>query len=314
MGEGEGPGIPRMADTDLLVGFLFALGSAVFFGLYMVPRKMAHGTPAQFAVGMISGVLVGVTLLQLAGGARLVASARQVVSGYLSGVLWAAGIALFSQAVSRMGLARATPIKNTTAVMGTILALVFAGETAEVHPALALLGSGLVVSAAVILGRMSCEDGAACSSGGSVRGVALSLGAAVAFASYAVPLKGLLRQGVPRTEAIFWIAQGAFVGSLVFFCRRWRELRAVAGCPACMTWAPLGGLVWLAGALCLAVGIEKTGISIAWSVGNLNTLVAVAVGTWVFREVHPGRHRLALALGLLSAAAGVICLGVSYGR
>ena len=71
------------------------------------------------------------------------------------------------------------------------------------------------------------------------------------------------------------------VGIVLFFFLPEREISTSAG-----SIAFVGGLVWALGMTCIVIALQKyaASISVLTPLFNLNTLIAVAIGLWVFSE------------------------------
>lgn len=303
-------------------GFLLALVAMVLFGLYMVPRKLSRLRDFDFVLSMCIGTVL------FSQSARLVAHhaptseipIHATLLALSCGLVWTFGMLSYTLSVSQMGLALATPIKNTTAVIGTLFGLVIFAEWKETSPLLALVGSLLVVACAVILARAgngkaqeaSPEDTAHARSSVTPLGVFWALMAAVAFAAYAVPFKFAQRMGMDSYTLTAHTGIGTLFGSSLLFVtfgrgrRRWlREpLRD-------HFYAALCGAIWAAATITMAEAILRIGLAVTWPVTNLNTLVTVAAGVFWFHEIDARKHARTIAVAMICATIGSLLLGVA---
>ena len=209
-----------------------------------------------------------------------------------------------------MGLALATPIKNTTAVMGSLVGLVFFHETRHTVAWLALSGGALIVLCAVVIGRT--EDRSDAHFNISAIGVAYALLAAVFFAAYTYPLKAAMSLGLDSYTIVLAMAAGTLSSAAAGQVVAGRSIRDWWLRPrADHLYAALSGAIWSAATLMMNAAIGRIGLAVTWPITNLNTVVAVAVGAFAFHEVHLEKEwkRLALAVGF--AVLGVTLLGWS---
>jgi len=292
------------------LGFGLAILAMVLFGLYMVPRKLSGLRDFDFVLSMCIGAVI---ITQIA---RFVAHGlsqpeldpRGIWLSFSCGPIWALGILFYTLSVSQMGLTLATPIKNTTAVLGTILGLAVFAEWRETSPVLALIGSLLVVACAILLGR--CGDKTEKRDHVTPLGVLYALLAALFFAAYTIPLKFAQRLGVDSYSLIATMGWGTLAGAVVLFIaftrgrRRW--LREP---PKDHFFAILAGICWALATITMAEAIRHIGLAVTWPVTNLNTIVTVAAGILIFHEIDTRRFRGTIALAMLCAIVGSALLG-----
>ncbi len=294
-----------------LIGYGLATLALVFFGLYMVPRKLTGFGDRPFVLSMSVGILLSTTLpLLLAHHTLLPARGPGVWLALACGPLWYLGVLLYSVSVSEMGLTLSTPIKNTTAVLGTLAGLIVFAEWRETRPVEALVGSVLVVASAVIIGRTGENDcRRSCL---TLKGTGAAIGAAVCFAAYAVPLKAAQRAGLDTVTLVAvtgWSILPTALLALAVMDRDWRgwwrtPLREHG-------WAAVCGVLWVLGTVTMAEAIRRIGLAITWPFTNLNTIVTVACGILLFHEVSVRKFWKALLLGLATGIAGVALLGLA---
>ena len=290
------------------LGFGVGLSSAILFGLYMVPRQRSSLADHHFLVTLAAGAMLGTALGFAVAGGGIGASRTDIGLAWIAGALWSAGTFCYIASVSRMGLAIATPAKNTTAVLGTGVGLVVFGEARETAPLPALVGSALVVLCAVLLA--SAGERAGRRSRATLPGLLLALAAALLYAVYTIPFKLALGHGLSLWALLLFMGQGAFVAAFLGALLRDRGLRFPAP-PRAALGGLLGGLIWAGAVFLMGWGIELVGLAVTWPLSNLNTVVTVACGVWIFREIDPRRQRAKLLGGLALAVAGAALLGIA---
>ncbi len=294
------------------LGFSLALVAMVLFGLYMVPRKFSRLNDFGFVLTMCLGAAVTTQAGQFIvhGGHLPPVSARGAWLAFSCGPIWSLGILFYTLAVSQMGLTLATPIKNTTAVLGTVVGLAAFSEWRQVQPVVALAGSLLVVACAILLARTGERAGAR--SFATPAGVLFALLAALFFATYTVPLKLAQAQRVDTYRLIAAMGLGTLAGSIpltALFGGGWREWRRHAASDH--LWAALAGAIWALATIAMAEAIRRIGLALTWPLTNLNTVVTVAAGILVFHEVDPRKHARLIALAMLCAGVGTLLLGLA---
>lgn len=313
-----------------LLGFLLALVSMVLFGLYMVPRKLCGLRDFAFVlsmcVGTVASTLTAALLVHrgclppVAPGAALLALS--------SGLVWTLGMLSYTLSVTHMGLALATPIKNTTAVVGTVFGLVVFSEWKETSPWLALVGSLLVVACAVILAQTGAKNGSRPEgpeeagegpgeperSSVTAVGVFWALMAALGFAFYAVPFKFAQRAGMDSYTLTAFTGLGTLPGAACLFLFFSRGRRGWLRAPLSdHLYAALCGAIWSAATITMAEAILRIGLAVTWPITNLNTIVTVAAGILWFHEIDARKHARTIAIAMVCATVGSLLLGVARG-
>jgi drug/metabolite transporter (DMT)-like permease len=136
-----------------MTGTLLALLSALFFGLYIVPRKLSKLPAVQFSTLMALGFTIGSLLLyivQTSLGNNEGLSNPHLWYAVLAGVFWASALVLLVKSIDLIGIARSNQWKNLQGPVGVILALVILNETTSVNPLLAIL-SGVAIFGSAIM-------------------------------------------------------------------------------------------------------------------------------------------------------------------
>jgi len=294
-----------------LTGYGLATLALVLFGLYMVPRKLISLRDRPFVLSMSLGIVLTATVAGLlVHHTPLRAGQPGAWYALACGPLWYFGILLYSVSVSEMGLTLSTPIKNTTAVLGTLIGLIVFAEWRETKPLEAVLGSVLVVASAVIISRTGESDcRRSCL---SVRGTLAALGAAVCFAAYTVPLKDAQRAGLDTVTLVAIMGCGILPTALLAYAVTDRQWREWWGAPRREHgWALVCGAIWVLATYAMAEAIRHIGLAITWPFTNLNTIVTVACGILIFREISVRKFWKVLLLGLVVGVVGVALLGLA---
>lgn len=266
------------------------------------------------------GMLMGAAFWAWLAGGDLGGRPSDRLLAQLGGVVWALGSLGYAWSVQTIGLSRSTPIKNTTAIFGTLYGiLIFHEFTFSDVPGLimSVLGSIAIVAAAILLGAVTspAEQHTPIPKRTFLFGVLGSAIAAVSFSFYAIPLKIAVGHGMSPTGFLFYMGQGACAGMCLIALASRRPARRAANGPSEFGLLPLlSGLIWASASACCNSAIKLIGVTIAWPIANLNTLVAVGYGVWILHEVRVAHHRRELVLGLGAATLGVVLLAMAMGR
>lgn len=322
-----------MIESSLL-GILASIIAALFFGLYPAPRRYVRSGIIDFMISMSLGVIITSVALSVSFRISvLVLNFYQIGLSLLAGGLWGIAIILYVYSVDCVGVGRATPVKNITAVFGVIFGLVFFQE----YVGLSLwqfvylgVGTFLVVYAAKILGSVRGKLGVArptCpvnlvtpdflhedKKENIITGGILAFGAAVFFGINTIPLK-LLSISVNNTPEFFPIAVIRGLGALMTAIiadfvltseHTWKESSLKEH-----LFAGLSGLLWTGGFLGLILGIRLIGLSISWPLAMSSTVFAVLYGLFIGKEVDFASQKKEVLGGIFLGVLGIILLSLS---
>lgn len=310
--------------TDAALGYLLALISSAAFAAYIFPRKSSRLSVFEYQYYLSLAVAPLCAAVALIADGAIDVRPLPATLSFACGVIWTFGSLSYSTAVDHIGVARSTPIKNMAPFFASVYGIfIFKEYTFDDPKSLAYAVGGvlLMTLAAVLLGRAGApetERAIAFQNGRNplerrralLVGLLASFGAAFFYGAYAIPLKVVLREGMTAYQAVAWLGAGVLASSLVLF---WlRERRWSPGAPRrevalCLT----AGGVWMSGQTLGTVAMVFIPMSISWPVSNLSTLIAIAWGVWVFREVHLDNHRREVGWSLLSYAVGLLLLAVA---
>ena len=282
---------------------LAALGSAVGFasGQIAVRIGLGHSTPTT-AVAFSLSTSVAILCLTLG---PLIAWENVATRGLLLflsiGALspFCTQILLFVSAL-KVGISRASPLRNTTPLFAGLLAVFFLGES-WTHPIIA--GTVLIVLGATLLGMK--DSGAS----QSYRRIYLLLPLLAAIlGGLSSPLRKYGFSLVPSVPlAICAVQLGAFLALIVYLTagRKYKEL--IFG-PGTVTWFGLSGLCNSVAVALNMLALEQGSVVIVSPLVSTVPLFTVALSAMFLRSFE--RVTLKIVLGAASICLGGIVLTV----
>ncbi len=229
-----------------------------------------------------------------------------------------------------MGVGRATPIKNITAVLGVLFGLIVFQEYEGLSTFSLItlaIGTILIVYAGKILGFIQGSTGISRPScpinlvvpkfmeknkkTALTAGWILALGAALLYGLTSISLKVLSSS----TESVFQFLPIVGIGALVTSFAADRTLTSTH------SWrrepvkehlyAVLGGILWVIGFMGLTLGIKFVGLSISWPMAMSSTVFAVLYAILLGKEIDFSNNKKTIIKGLLVGIIGIALLGSS---
>ncbi len=231
-------------------------------------------------------------------------------------LFWSLGIGLILLAVDRFGasISQLAPLYNSATLITVLLGLWLFAEWQEVGALPLLLGAVAIVTGAVIVTRASKEPPPDSNSAGPSSRArhrqALLIGGllpAVVLGVTGPLMKNAMRGGLGTGE--FLVVFGVTLVGVGLACRPWRNGRTIPRA-AVMT-GVVTGVLWTLGTALTLVALGRLGASISQltPLFNMNTLVVVLLGLWLFKE-----HRHVRSAPLVIGAALVILGAVLVAR
>ncbi len=296
------------------IGFGYAIIATFLFGMYMVPRQYTRVSHRIFLTWMGIGILFSATIISLVFEGISSISIFHYILTFVAGLAWSVGALGYAVSVDYLGLSRATPIKNTYSALSTIFGIAIFHEFTPARPTaltLAVVGSLAIVISASLLGRIEASKSMACPPADRrciTIGILFAVVSAIGYGIRSIPTKTVLSQGISSETFLFYMAHGAFVGNIVaakVFPKGNDNVRPTVY--DCLL-AVLSGLAWTVAAEFLNLAVMAVGIAVAFPLVNLSTLIAVAYGLIVLRDVNFRAHKTWFWSGLIISVLGVSLL------
>lgn len=310
-------------EPNPLAGFLVAVGSAVPFAAYILPRKLCTLNVFEYQYWLGFAVLPVCLATAIIAGAPLWGRLDLIGWSLLCGPIWVLGSLSYSSAVDRIGVARSTPVKNFAPAFASLYGVLLFTEYTIGDPlslGMAVGGLLLLLAAAWVLGKASApehERAIAFSQAETperrriafVHGWLFSFGAAFFYGLYAVPLKlAVARGGLDPYTSCVYLAVGVLLTGLAVYMVRMRRLVPTMPSRRDFALTQIAGAIWAPAQILGTVAMVLVAMSISWPASNLSTVFAVLWGVWVFKEVKLDAHKREVVLSLLLYVVGLILL------
>ena len=292
------------------MGILFSILSALFFGLYTLPKKLSKLPPFMYTILMAVGFTVSSSLaylMYLATGNPFDLNNANLLYSALAGVLWAIAFTLLVASIDRIGVVRSNQWKNLQGPIGVGLNLLFLGEAARVNPYLALIAGVLIFLSAVFFNNKSATQTKA-----NDKGVWLAIASGVLFG-----LVSLINNFVTKTAGIYnqqlvWsvsILITMVVLAVAFKKFSLIELKNIKE----FSLATFSGVLYFGASVFMLLAFKNIESAIAFNITQLSFLVVVVAGVFYFKEYNLKAHWKNLLLGTLLAVIGVFVLSFARG-
>ena len=288
-----------------MLGYLLAFISSIFFGLYVVPRKLSKLEPVHFSLLMSLGFFAGSLVLYLL---QPLLQFQETISpallwSLLAGLIWATSFLLLIYSIDQIGLSRSNQWKNLQGPVGVILSLVILAEYSTTNAFFAVLAGVAIFVSALFFSATTPETGKANS-----RGILLAILAGVGFGIVAVINKYVTDTVGVYLQQVVW--SFGIVLTLVIYAFLKNNL------PTLQTditkrevmLGVLAGLLYLGASFFMLQSYKYIDASVGFTIIQLNALWTIAIGVYIFKEVDLKLHRNKVWWGIAFAILGIALL------
>lgn len=290
-------------------GYVLAAISSIFFGLYVVPRKLSKQPALYFSLLMSLSFLVGSCALYLA---KPLLGFSETWSpalcwSVLAGAVWAASFVAFVKAIDGIGLARSNQWKNLQGPIGVLLCLVILGEWATTNPLLAMFAGLVVFASAVCFTVRSANE----TRRAHLSGVYLAALSGLGFGIVTVINKYVTTEVGVYSQQVVW-SLSIFLSLLLYALSRGRVMSKLAATsPKERRLAMLAGLLYLGASFFMLQSYRYIPASIGFTIIQLNAVWTILIGLFVFHEINVRQHGKRVVLGFGLALAGICLLALA---
>lgn len=309
---------------------MLAVVAAFPFAAYIFPRKLSRLPVLEYQCWLGLAVAPIGVLFAFVFGGGLNPFHPAVWEALICGPIWTLGSICYSLAVDHIGVARSTPVKNLAPMFSTIYGITIFHEYTLGDPVslfITIAGVALMILAASLLGKAGAHENERAFAydkrlSDLQRKRAMMLGwvysglTAFFYGLYSIPLKSALRQEMDPVTACAWLGIGVLVSSslvlLVVNRRLWPRWPGGYEFKLGQT----AGAIWITAQTVGTVAMVHVAMSVSWPVTNLSTLIAIAWGVWVFKEVQLEKHSREVVVSVLlySAGLGLLAVAAPHGR
>jgi len=264
------------------LGYLYAFGAFLGIGSYLVPSRPAKSKGLAFLPILGAGLLLGLVPLSKYLW-ELSRSPQWFEASLFAGVLWCAGQAMANMALEEMSLAKAAAVFNVNTLLNIAGGILLFGEAKDSTHLPRLVGGGLLLFAGAVW--VAWAQASPQRERNLKKGIAWSLGAAICWGVYFMPLVAMRRADPTTTFTSLHTLSGLMLGGgmsalLVGFLGALKvEWRKDAG------YGLATAALWIFGTLCFMASIERLGLARTVPMVNANVLVYAAWSLFVFKEL-----------------------------
>jgi drug/metabolite transporter (DMT)-like permease len=292
------------------MGIIYSILSALFFGLYTLPKKRSHLPPFMYSILMSFGFTITaaiIYIIYLCLGNNFDLFNPNLQYSIIAGILWGIAFTLLIKSIDKIGVVRSNQWKNLQGPVGVVLNLVLLGEASKVNPFLAVLSGILIFFSAFIFNLKSNV-----ASKTKNRGVIFAVISGVLFGIVSLINNYVIKTAGVYNQELIWAV--SIMVTLVFIALVQKKFTfKKLGSLKEIYLAGFSGILYFGASVFLLLAFQNLESSIAFNIIQLNFLVVVGFGAFFFKEYNVRIHWKILTLGTILANLGILVLSFARG-
>lgn len=292
------------------IGIVSAILSALFFGIYALPRKLSKLPASIYTILTAVGFVIVSVIMYFAnifstGTDNL--NHIELLWSILAGILWATAFTLFIKAIDQIGIVRSNQWKNLQGPVGVLLNLTILGEASKVNPILALVAGVLIFLSAIFFNVNSNNEKHI-----TTKGVVLAVTSGVLFGIVSLINNFVTNSAGVYNQQLIWSVSILISLIVISFIRK-EHLSLKEHSKRDIRLAIFSGALYFCASVFMLLAFKNTASSIAFNIIQLNFVLVVIMGIFVFKEINVKLHWKRIILACLTTILGILILSLARG-
>lgn len=294
---------------DILIGIIPALG----WGIQGIVMQKIGGNTANKQMGMVLATFILALLIMLFYSGPVAWSRVLILAALINGVPWAIAQILQIKSFDYMGVSRAMPFATGTQLLGVYLVGIFFFHewTTLKHYALGVPALLLIIAGVWMTTYQ--EKGENENKHLNIRlGIILLLLSAAAYVLYATVARFFQ---VSSWDLLFPQSIAMLVTTVIisfFIIPRGSVFDKDVGVFGIKSWKNLAtGACFAIANLTIFISIERNGVAVGWTLGQMNVIVATLGGIIILQEKKTRKELIMVLTGLALVVVGGVLIGMT---
>ena len=278
------------------IGLITAILAAIFWGSIGIPLKIAKKPDVMwFQLALALGTLTGTIIIVPIAGLLYEIN----LYGFTSGVFWATGNVLAIKSITKLGLARSTPIFVGISVMlSSTWGIIYFQETI-MHLETTLIGLALLLIGITIVSTTQKQQ----NKQWPKQDIILAIAAGLVLGTQFVPIKMI---GISLETILFSMALGIATSATIIFLVIGRHIE-IKHLPHGLT----SGWIFAIGNYFGIFTISSLGLTVGFSITQTSVLVSILWGIIYFKELPEARDQTKIIIAAILILTGSYVLALS---
>ncbi len=289
-----------------MMGYILAALSSIFFGIYVIPKKLAKMETKYYLFYMAIGFLFISSiayLFSLLNGNNIEKLFHPVLLLVIfRGISWFAASNLFLISIDKIGMSRSTQYKNLKGPLGVLLTLIFLAEFKVTNVFLVLLAAVLTFFSALLFTIKKDHNKI------DKSGIIYACVASLFLAVNALIQKYVTNSGFIYTQQL-WQAITIIIIAYMYIIIKDKNLNTLKT----ITFknkllAILSGLLYYFATYFNTLSYKHLPASIAFTIVNMSGIWSVIIGISIFKEIDFKKNYKRIITGIILSIIAIIIL------
>ena len=290
-----------------MMGYLLAILSSLFFGIYIIPKKMVKLETKYYlfymSLGFVSISLIAYFISILTGNNSEPLFHPVLILVILRGISWFIASNLFLISIDKIGMSRSTQYKNLKGPLGVLLTLIFLSEFKVTNVFLVLLAALLTFISALLFTIKKDNTNKVDKSG-----IIYACIASLFLGMNALIQKYVTNCGFIYTQQLYQSITIMIVSYIYILMKdkSVKKLRSVSFKNIILAF--IGGLLYYFATYFNTLAYKYLPASIAFTIVNMSGIWSVLIGILIFKEIDIKKNYKRIMLGMLFSVIAIIAL------
>lgn len=290
-----------------MIGYLLAILSSLFFGIYIIPKKLVKLETKYYlfymSLGFVSISLIAYFISILTGNNSEPLFHPVLILVILRGVSWFIASNLFLISIDKIGMSRSTQYKNLKGPLGVLLTLIFLAEFKVTNVFLVLLAALLTFISALLFTIKKDNTNKV-----DKFGIIYACIASLFLGINALIQKYVTNCGFIYTQQLYQSIT-IMIASYVYIIIKDKNIKKLSSINfKNIMLAFIGGLLYYFATYFNTLAYKYLPASIAFTIVNMSGIWSVLIGILIFKEIDIKKNYKRIMLGMLFSVIAIIAL------
>ena len=290
-----------------MIGYLLAILSSLFFGIYIIPKKIVKLDTKYYlfymSLGFVSISLIAYLISLLAGNNNETLFHPILILVCLRGISWFVASNLFLISIDKIGMSRSTQYKNLKGPFGVLLTLIFLSEFKVTNVSLVLIAALLTFLSALLF-TIKKDDNKKIDKCGIIY---------ACIASLFLSVNALIQKYVTNCGFVYmqqlYQSITIMVVSYIYILLKDKNIKKLQDiCLKNKILSILGGVLYYFATYFNTLSYKTLPASIAFTIINMSGLWTILIGILIFKEINFKKNYKRIMLGIILLVISIVAL------
>ncbi len=290
-----------------MIGYLLAFFSSLFFGIYIIPKRLIKLNTKYYlfymSIGFVSASVISYLISLLNGSNNEPLFHPVLALIVLRGVSWFVASYLFLMAIDKIGISRSTQYKNLKGPLGVLFTLIFLSEFKVTNVSLVLLATLLTFISALLFTIKKDNNNKV-----DKLGIIYACISSLFLGLNALIQKYVTNCGFIYTQQLYQSITIMITSYLYIIIKdnNTKELRQINFKNRMLAFT--GGILYYFATYFNTLAYKHLPASIAFTIVNMSGIWSVFIGILIFKEIDFKKNFKRIMIGMILSVVAIFAL------